>query len=144
MTNILARNHTLLNEFGENITMFPVENGVTIKEGDFVVVNTRTWLATLPKKESGYYSVGRAIRVISDQNGTTFVICKDGIYKCKNTRNGGDRILKNDVMRACYFESDNTVSLDNINSTKAGNIISVYKKDVIIRVDVNEGSGMEW
>lgn len=144
MINILARNNTLLNQFGENITIFPVENGVNIEEGDFVVVNTRTCLATLPKKESGYYTVGRAIRLIHSQDGPTYVICKDGIFKCKNTRKCEDRILKNDVMRACYFENNNTVSLDNINSTKAGTIVSIYKKDVLVKVNVNEGSGIEW
>lgn len=144
MTNILARNHVLLNQFGENITIFPVEKGVTIEEGDFVVVNTRTWLATLPSKKSGYYTVGCAIRLIPAQNGTTYVICKDGIFSCRNTRRCEDKILTNDVTRACYFEDGNTVSLDNINSTKVGTVVSVYKKDVIVRVDVNEGSGMEW
>lgn len=144
MTNILARNHALLNQFSENITIFPVEKGVTIKEGDFVVVNTRTWLATLPRKESGYYTVGRAIRLVPAQNGTNYVLCKDGIFKCTNTHKSQDKILKNDVTRACYFEDGNTVSLNNINTTKAGTVVSVYKKDIIIRVDVNEGSGVEW
>lgn len=144
MTNILARNHALLNQFGENITIFPVESGTTIKEGDFVVVNTRTMLATLPRKESGYYTVGCAIRLITAQNGTTYVICKDGVFNFRNTRKYEDKILKNDITRACYFEDGNTVSLNNINTTKAGTVVGAYKKDIIVRVDVNEGSGVEW
>lgn len=142
--NILASNKTLLNQFGENITMFPVKRGTTIKEGDFVVVNTRTWLASLPKKKSGYYAVGRAIRLITATDGNTFVICRDGIFHGDNTMKPQHRISKENVTRACYFCDDQTVSLNNINATKAGTIISVMEDGVLIKIDVNEGSGMQW
>ena len=142
--NILARNKRLLNPFGENITIFHVEEGETIKEGDFVVVNTRTWQASKPKKAGGYYSVGRAVRIIASNDGCDLVVCKDGIFQCGNTKDSKHHILKNDVSRACYFKDTDTVSMDKINTTRAGEIISVFDDGVLIKIDVNEGSGMEW
>lgn len=143
--NLLTRSKALLNQFGENITIFTVEKGEAIKECDFVVVNTRTQQASLPKKESGYFSVGRAIRLIKDENGTNFVICKDGMFNCDNTDEPENRILQNDTGRVCYFEDDQTVSLCNINSTKAGTIIGVMEDGrIVMKVEVNEGGGMQW
>lgn len=142
--NILARSNRLLNPFGENITFFSVEDGETIEKDDFVVVNTRTWQASRPRKESGYYSVGRAVRVFTSSDGQDYVICRDGIFQCGNTATATDRICRDDVSRACYFEDGNTVSLDNINATRAGEIISVMDDGVLLKIDVNEGSGIEW
>ena len=142
--NILSKNKKLLNPCGENITIFHVEEGEEIKKGDFVVANTRTWLASRPKKQSGYYSVGRAVEVITSEDGTDIVICKDGIYIMKNSCRHEHKIIRNNVARACYFENEDTVSLENINATRVGEIISVADDGVLVRIDVNEGSGMQW
>lgn len=142
--NIWSRSHSLLNMFGENITIFTIADGEDIQVDDFVVVNTRTLQAYLPKKESGYYSVGRAVRKIKAEDGSSIVICKDGIFKCDNTVQSTCCISKENIDRVCYFEDDCTVSLDNINSTKAGTIISVMPDGILIRVDANEGGGIQW
>lgn len=142
--NILSSNNKLLNPFGENITIFRVEEGEEIEKGDFVVANTRTWLASRPKKQSGYYAVGRAVEVITSEDGTDIVICKDGIYILKNSCRHEHKIIRDNVTRACYFENEDTVSLENINATRVGEIISVTDEGVLVKIDVNEGSGMQW
>lgn len=142
--NILSSNNKLLNPFGENITIFRVEEGEEIEKGDFVVANTRTWLASRPKKQSGYYAVGRAVEVITSEDGTDIVICKDGIYILKNSCRHEHKIIRNNITRACYFENEDTVSLENINATRVGEIISVTDEGVLVKIDVNEGSGMQW
>lgn len=141
---VLRRNHFLLNPFKENITIFSIADGETIEEGDFVVVNTGTLQASKPKKEGGYFAVGRAIKIIEDVSKTTWVICKDGIFKCANSKNYEYSVLKDDVCRVCYFEDSETVCINNINSTKAGEIISCMDDGVLIRINVTEGSGLEW
>lgn len=142
--NILSSNNKLLNPFGENITIFRVEEGEEIEKGDFVVANTRTWLASRPKKQSGYYAVGRAVEVITSEDGTDIVICKDGIYILKNSCRHEHKIIRDNITRACYFENEDTVSLENINATRVGEIISVTDEGVLVKIDVNEGSGMQW
>lgn len=142
--NLLKRSNSLLNMFGENMTIFTVAKNENIQEDDFVVVNTRTLQAYKPKKESGYYSVGRATRIIQTENGGRLVICRDGLFKCNNSSICIHKIVENNIDRVCYFEDDTSVSLDNINSTKAGTIINVSSDGIIIKIDVTEGGGMQW
>lgn len=141
---LLMGNGNFFNPFGENITRFVVKKGESIRKGDFVVVNTRTWEASLPKKEGGYFAVGQAIEAITCEDGTKIVICKDGIYRFRNTSKSDSRITENNTGRACYFEDAKTVTLDNINATKAGCIISMIEQDVVVKISVTEGSEGEW
>ena len=130
----------LVNKVGENITMFPVEDGVIIEKNEFVVVNTRTFQASLPKKESGYISVGRATEIITTEDGITLVLCRDGIFKCQNSKDWKHRIGKGDYGRDCFFEDDQTVSLNNKSGIKAGTVINL-DDGVWIKIDVNERGG---
>ena len=85
-----------------------------------------------------------APKSITSEDGTDIVICKDGIYIMKNSCRHEHKIIRNNVARACYFENEDTVSLENINATRVGEIISVADDGVLVRIDVNEGSGMQW
>lgn len=145
MFKVLRSEQYMLNLLGQNISIFPIENGADIKENDFVVVNTRTLQASVAKKCGGYYSVGRAIRIVSDEDGNKQVICKDGIYFIHNTELPEHMIDDCDIGRICYFDGPSSVTLDNINTTRAGEVLSLDEDgNVLIKISVSEGSELEW
>lgn len=138
----------VLNPAEEKIYMFPVEDGETIKPGDYVVVNTRTLQASNPRKQSGYYAVGIALRIVK-MGKKDMVICRDGYMFLYNTKKAGNRITKENYKRVCYFEDAKTVTLDNINTTKAGIVMDVQKNEdgneiVLVEMLTGEGDGFEW
>lgn len=148
----MKRRRFLLNEANQKISLFPIAEGETIECGDLVVVNTRTMQASKPKKESGYHAVGRAIEIVNKQ-GTQMVICKDGIFFIENTKIPENRILDSDYGRVCYFEGTDSVTLDNINTTKAGEILGIQKTEdedeneneyVLVKISTDDGGEIAW
>lgn len=134
-----------LNPLGQNVSMFPIAEGEIIKKGDFVVVNTRTLQASKAKKEGGYYTVGRAAMFVENEYGTKSVICTDGIFITQNTDMPEHKIYNNAVGRICYFDGSDSVTMDNINTTKAGEILNVTEDgNVLVKISIREGSELEW
>lgn len=145
MKRPLRNEQFLLNLLGQKISIFPIAKGETVEKGDLVVVNTRTLQAGRAKKEGGYYSIGCAVRIVTDEHGTKSAICKDGIYLINNTELPEHKILDADIGRICYFDGSDTVTLDNINTTKAGEILGVYEDGrVLVKISISEGSELEW
>lgn len=145
MFKVLRDREYMLNLFGENISMFPIAEGEEIKTGDFVVVNTRTLQASVAKKQGGYYSIGRALKIVRGEDGDRQVICHDGIFIIHNTELPEHRIVDSNVGRVCYFDGASSVTLDNINTTKAGEVVGVGEDDnVLIKISTSEGSELEW
>lgn len=145
MFKVLRDREYMLNLFGENISMFPIAEGEKIETGDFVVVNTRTLQASIAKRQGGYYSIGRALKVVRDEDGNKQVICHDGIFITHNTELPEHKILDSDVGRICYFDGASSVTLDNINTTKAGEVLSASEDgNVIVKISISEGSELEW
>lgn len=135
----------LLNLLGQNVSIFPIAKGETVEVGDLVVVNTRTLQASKAKKEGGYYAVGCAVRIVTNEHGVKSVICKDGIYIINNAELPEHKILDDNIGRVCYFNGNNSVSLDNINTTKAGEVLSVCEDGrVLVKISISEGSELEW
>jgi hypothetical protein len=145
--------NSLFNICNEHVTMFTIEEGEKIELGDCVVVNTRTLLARKAKAESGYFSVGVAKRIIDLADGNQAVICIDGIHVVyDHDRN----ICENDIGRACYFADAESVTLDNINKTRAGIIMDAYTRSdpkdvedgcdriVYVKINVKDGSDLKW
>ena len=145
MKRPLRSEQFLLNNLGQNVSMFPIAEGETVEKGDLVVVNTRTLQAGRAKKEGGYYAIGCAARIVTDEQGEKYVICKDGIYIINNTELPEHKVLDNDIGRICYFDGSNSVTLDNINTTKAGEVLSIYEDGrVLVKISISEGSELEW
>lgn len=144
MFKVLRDREYMLNLFRENISMFPIAEGEKIETGDFVVVNTQTLQASVAKKQGGYYSIGRALKVVQDEDGNKQVICHDGIFVIQNTETD-HRILDSNVGRICYFDGASSVTLDNINTTKAGEVVGISEDgNVLIKISISEGSELEW
>lgn len=137
----MKRRRYLLNEANQKISLLPIAEGETIECGDLVVVNTRTMQASKPKKESGYHAVGRAIEIVTNEYGTKMAICKDGIFYIENTKNPENKILDSDYGRVCYFEGNDSVTLDNINTTKAGEVLGIENDYVLVKISTNEVGG---
>ncbi len=145
MFKVLRDREYMLNLFGENISMFPIAEGEKIETGDFVVVNTRTLQASIAKKQGGYYSIGRALKVVQDEDGNRQVICHDGIFSFHNAELVEHSIMYSNVGRICYFDGASSVTLDNINTTKAGEVLSVDEAgNVLVKISISEGSELEW
>lgn len=136
----------LLNPLRQKVSIFPIADGKTVKVGDLVVVNTRTLQACRAKKEGGYYAIGRAARIVMDENGAKSVICVDGIFIINSTDLPGYKVLDSNVGRVCYFDGEDSVTMDNINTTKAGEVLNAYEEDgyVIVKISISEGSELEW
>ena len=127
------------------VSIFPIKEGETIKVGDLVVVYTRTLQSSRAKKESGYYAIGRAARIVMNENGVKSVICKDGIYIIDNTDFPEHKISDSDIGRICYFDGESSVTLNNINTTKAGEVLSTNDDgSVLVKISISEGSELEW
>lgn len=124
----------LLNPFREDVMLFKADENIVFKEGNLVIVDPKTLIATLPKKAKGYVSVGRVVETFNREDGTKMVICKDGIFTCKNTAIIAKQFTEKDIGAKCYFENNNTVSKDRSNATMAGIIISIYDDDIILRI----------
>lgn len=145
MKRPLRSEQFLLNLLGQKVSIFPIAEGETIKEGNLVVVNTRTLQASRAKKEGGYYAIGRAIRIVTNESGVKSVICKDGIFIIDNTDLPEHKILDSDIGRICYFDGEDSVTLDNINTTKAGEVLNTNEDgSVLVKISISEGSELEW
>ena len=145
MKRPLRSEQFLLNLLGQNVSIFPIAEGETIEIGDLVVVNTRTLQANRAKKEGGYYAIGRAVRIVINENGVKSVICKDGIFVIDNTALPEHKILDADIGRICYFDGEDSVTLDNINTTKAGEVLNTNEDgSVLVKISISEGSELEW
>ncbi len=145
MKRPLRSEQFLLNLLGQKISIFPIAKGETVENGDLVVVNTRTLQASRAKKEGGYYAIGRAVRIVTNENGVKSVICKDGIFIIDNTDLPEHKILDSDIGRICYFDGEDSVTLDNINTTKAGEVLNTNEDgSVLVKISISEGSELEW
>ena len=145
MKRPLRSEQFLLNLLGQKISIFPIAKGETVENGDLVVVNTRTLQASRAKKEGGYYAIGRAVRIATNENGVKSVICKDGIFIIDNTDLPEHKILDSDIGRICYFDGEDSVTLDNINTTKAGEVLNTNEDgSVLVEISISEGSELEW
>ena len=145
--------NSFFNVSNEHVSMFIIEKGETINRGDFVVVNTRTLLARKPVECSGYFAVGVAVRIIDQADGNQAVICVDG---CHMIYDPDKNICESDIGRTCYFSGADSVTLDNINKTRAGVIEGLEVSDdpidiadgadriVWVKCDLTEGSDVEW
>lgn len=103
MKRPLRSEQFLLNLLGQKISIFPIAKGETVEKGDLVVVNTRTLQASKAKKEGGYYAIGCAVRIVTDEHGAKSAICKDGIYIINNAELPEHKILDTDIGRICYL-----------------------------------------
>lgn len=145
MKKPLRSEQFLLNLLGQKVSIFPIAKGETIEVGNLVVVNTRTLQASRAKKEGGYYAIGRAVRIVTNENGVKSVICKDGIFIIDNTDLPEHKILDSDIGRICYFDGEDSVTLDNINTTKAGEVLNTNEDgSVLVKISISEGSELEW
>lgn len=145
MKRPLRNEQFLLNPLGQKISIFNIAKGETVEKGDLVVVNTRTLQASRPKKEGGYYAVGKAIRIITNEHGVKFVICKDGMFIMDNTDLPEHKISDSNIGRICYFNGQDSVTLDNINTTKAGEVLNINEDgSVLVKISISEGSELEW
>ena len=49
------------------------------------------------------------------------------------------------IGRVCYFDGEDSVTLDNINTTKAGEVLNTNENgSVLVRISIGEGSELEW
>lgn len=145
MERPLKNEQFLLNLLGQKVCIFPIAKGEAVEKGDLVVVNTRTLQVCKAKKEAGYYAIGCVARIVTDEHGVKSAICKDGVYVINNTELPEHKILSNDIGRVCYFNGSNSVTLDNINTTKAGEVLNVCEDGrVLVKISLGEGSGLEW
>ncbi len=145
MKRPLRSEHFLLNLLGQKVSIFPIAKGETIEVGNLVVVNTRTLQASRAKKEAGYYAIGKAVRIVANECGVKSVICKDGIFSINNTDLPEHKILASDIRRICYFDGKDTVTLDNSNTTKAGEILNINEDgSILVNISIGEGSELEW
>ena len=153
LISAFLRSNSFFNVSNEHVSMFIVEKGEVIEKGDFVVVNTRTLLARKPVEKSGYFTVGVAAKIIDQADGNQAVICVDGCHMLYDT---SKNISESDIGRACYFLGKNSVTLDNINKTKAVIIEGIEVSDdpidiedgtdriVWVKNNLTEGSDLEW
>lgn len=137
----------------EHVSVFIAEKGEKIQTGDFIVVNTRTLLARKPTASSGYFSVGVAYKILNLADGNQAVVCVDGQHTLYDPN---AEISESDIGKACYFEDAGTVTMNNINRTRAGIIEYIELSDdpadiedgtdrvVWINTDITEGSDLEW
>ena len=153
LISAFLRSNSFFNVSNEHVSMFIVEKGEVIEKGDFVVVNTRTLLARKPVEKSGYFTVGVAAKIIDQADGNQAVICVDGCHMLYDT---SKNISESDIGRACYFLGKNSVTMHNINKTKAGIIEGIEVSDdpidiedgtdriVWVKNNLTEGSDLEW
>lgn len=137
----------------EHVSMFIIERGEKIETGNSVVVNTRTLQAKRPAENSGYFSVGVACKILDLADGSQAVVCVDG-YHILYDPDG--EISESDIGKACYFKDVDTVTMENVNRTRAGiiEIVEVSSDPVDIedgadriiwvKTDITEGSDLEW
>lgn len=153
LLSAFLQSNSFINALDEHVSIFVVEEGEVIQKGDFVVVNTRTLLARKPVPASGYFTVGVAARIINQANGHQLVVCVDGYHMLYDPE---DNISENDIGKACYYLDAETVTMDNINRTRAGVIAGIELSDdpidiadgtdriIWVKTNLKEGSEMEW
>lgn len=129
----------LLNTLSEYTFIFPIEENAKLGNYDMVVVNNETGKATLPKKKSGYTTIGRVVRFVTDSNGIPSVICKNGIYMSYNTFESEYTVTQKDVGKFCYFEDDSDVSMNSENRSIAGKVLNVVNDKVIFETKTETG-----
>ena len=153
LLSAFLRSNSFFNVSNEHVSMFILEKGEKIEKGTSVVVNTRTLLARKPTENSGYFSVGVAARILELADNNQAVVCVDGYHMFYDP---DGNISESDVGKACYFLDVDTVTMDNINRTKAGVIVDIELSDdladiedgtdriIWVKTDITEGSDLEW
>ena len=153
LLSAFLRSNSFFNVSNEHVSMFILEKGEKIEKGNSVVVNTRTLLARKPTENSGYFSVGVAARILELADNNQAVVCVDGYHMFYDP---DGNISESDVGKACYFLDVDTVTMDNINRTKAGVIVDIELSDdpadiedgtnriIWVKTDITEGSDLEW
>lgn len=94
------------------------------------------------------------MKISLDQaDGNQAVICVDGYHMLYDP---DENISESDIGKECYFSGENSVTLDNINKTKAGIIEGIEVSDdpidiedgtdriVWVKNDLIEGGDSEW
>ena len=147
------KSNSFFNISNEHVSMFTIEDGETIEKGDFVVVDTKTMHARKPLAKSGYFAVGVAKKILDLANGKQAVICVDGCHMIYDP----DKVVQeSDINNTCYFATPKSITLNSVNTTKAGTIAAIEVSDdpidiadgtdrmVWIRNDIMKESDLEW
>lgn len=153
LLSAFLRSNSFFNVSKEHVSMFTLEKGEKVEKGNPIVVNTRTLLARKPTENSGYFSVGVAARILELADGNQVVVCVDGYHMFYDP---DGNISESDVGKACYFLDAGTITMDNINRTKAGVIVDIElsgdpadiedgtDRMIWVKTDITEGSDLEW
>ncbi|EES73454.1 hypothetical protein POTG_01749 [Paenibacillus sp. oral taxon 786 str. D14] len=125
-----GRNTTELAD-GKTLVL-PVKGGVKIFEGAFVAVDADGF-AIPATKAPGLLAAGRAEQFADNtqgEDGDIRIVVRRGVFKWNNAASGP--VTERDVLKPCYMNDDESVTITETDSSVAGKIIGIDGDQVIV------------
>lgn len=125
------------NEKLDNKTLvLPVKAGENIKEATLVVLGADGYAATATKAE-GLISAGVAMAPADNRNGDdgdVSVIVRRGAWVFDNAATAANQAKETDLLKDCYIEDSQTVTMLSTGSSVAGKILAVDSDGITVEI----------
>ncbi|MEF2968351.1 hypothetical protein V3851_23750 [Paenibacillus sp. M1] len=114
--------------------MLPVKGGAKIFDGSIVAVDAAGF-AVPGTKATGLTAAGRAEELVDNTSGTDGALSirvRRGVFVWSNSQTG--TIGAKDVLKNCYIEDDETVTITATSASIAGKVLGFEDGDVIVEI----------
>lgn len=114
--------------------VLPVKGNTKIFEGALVAIDS-TGFAIPGKKAAGLITAGRAEEFIDNTggaDGAKLIKVRRGTFKYSN--DSTTPVTEKDLLKDCYIVDDETVTITEIGTSKAGKVIGLENGEVIIEI----------
>ena len=136
LLNALLTRKAIFNVSREHVFMFKIKEGEILEVNNSVILDLDTFEAvTAEHYINNAIHFGIATNILELKDGSRLVICRDGY---KSLYNPSGDITEDDIGTPCYFDGKNTVSLNDSNAIKAGEIVYFETSDD--KADIEDGT----
>ncbi|MEF2965662.1 hypothetical protein V3851_07455 [Paenibacillus sp. M1] len=121
-------------EFAGRLIVLPVKGGVKIFDGALVALDADGF-AIPGEKAPDLTAAGRAEEFVDNAagaDGAATVRVARGVFTFNNSTTGA--IAQKDVLKNCYIEDDETVSVTATDSSVAGKVLGFEGSEVIVEI----------
>lgn len=126
-----ARNTPEIADLGRTLVL-PVKGATKIFDGSLVALNANGF-AVPGDNVAGLTAAGRAEEFVDNSggaDGAVTVKVRRGVFKWSNSSTGP--VAAKDVMKNCYIEDDETVTMTAVDTSVAGKVIGIDGDEVIV------------
>ena len=118
---------------GGRCMVLPVKAGTTIYQGAIVALDADGY-AVPGKTATGLTAAGRAEETVSAGNADATIVVTRGTFVFENTATAANKIKAANVLKPCYIEDDQTVTILATGASAAGTVIRVDSTGIAVEI----------